>query len=207
LNSVNNPLNPNRLKKLVKPLVLITIAAFISATSYSQLKLPVVNGIAPDIKKVIEDYPNQFTNITGEIITENNQSTDYQCLQKVTGAEENFITRHSAKKETASFQAIMLTTESFSKAKQKFKSLYSQLNNITVTLNNTAYKLKGDYTTPAEEAKFTSVLFSAEPEQEDIKKLKTELILQFYPPMEWKVKILVYDKEREDNERGKQKEE
>ncbi len=26
--------------------------------------------------------------------------------------------------------------------------------------------------------------------------------MQFQAPMEWKVKVLVYDKEREDNERG-----
>lgn len=50
--------------------------------------------------------------------------------------------------------------------------------------------------------KFTSIIFSIEPENESVKKLRVEISMQYFAPMEWKVKLLVYDKDREDDERG-----
>ncbi len=190
------------MRKSVKPLVFITIAALFCNTSVAQLKLPAINGLGNDVKKVIEDYPNRFINLMGEIITENTQSTDYQCNFKVNGAEEAIITRYSAKKEVCSWQALMLTTDNFEKAKQKFKSLYNQLNDLSVSFGAASFRLKGKYESPEEEKKFTSILFSFEPANIAAKKLKIEITMQVYEPMEWKVKVLVYDREREDDERG-----
>ena len=197
------------MKKSVKSLVFITITTFIFNLSQAQLKLPVINnGISRDVKKVIEDYPNRFINLMGKMLVENTQSTDYQCNFTVDGAEEAIVTRYPAKNEICSWQALMLTTDDFEKAKQKFKSLYNQLNNLSVTIGNAkTFHLKGTYETPAEENKFTSVLFSFEPGSETVKKLKVEISMQFIVPMEWKIKVLVYDRERDDNERGKTVEE
>lgn len=194
--------------KTVKSLVLITMATFFFNYSNAQLRLPISNGVSNDVKKVIEDYPNRFINLMGEKIVENTQSTDYQCNFNVSGAEEAFITRYSAKKEICSWQALMLTTESFEKAKQKFKSLYSQLNNLSVNLDGAkSFHLKGKYEVPLEEKKFASILFRVEPASELVKQLKVEISMQFEAPMEWKVIVLVYDREREDHERGKTVEE
>lgn len=202
-----NEATPLLMKKNVKALVLITSFLLLAHYPEAQLKLPVVNAIANDVKKVIEDYPNRFINLMGEVIAENTQSTDYQCNFKVNGAEESFITRYSAKKEVCSWQALMLTTENFEKAKQKFKTLYNQLNNLTVDFGNASnIHLKGKYEAPEEKKKFTSIFFDAEPSTAYTTKLKMELILQFYAPMEWKVKVLVYDRDREDDEKGAVKE-
>ena len=196
------------MRNSVKTLVLLTTFHLFQHQSIAQFKLPVVsNAVANDVKRVIQDYPNRFINLMGEVITENPQSTDYQCNFKVNGAEESFITRYSAKKQVCSWEALMLTTENFDKAKQKFRSLYNQLNNLAVTLNGskTAH-LKGKYEAPEEEKKFTSVLFSFEPASEAMNKLKVEVVMQFHAPMEWKLKVMVYDREREDNERGPKEE-
>ena len=133
------------MRKSVKPLVLITIAFFFCNFSIAQLKLPGLSGLGSDVKKVIEDYPNRFINLMGAKIAENAQSTDYQCNFKVNGAEEAIITRYSAKKEVCSWSARMLTTENFEKAKQKFKSIYSQLNNLSVEMGGKPFHLKGKY--------------------------------------------------------------
>lgn len=194
------------MKKTVKPLVLITIISIFFINASAQLKLPVKNenrGIGTDIKKVIEDYPNHFVNLMGEVISQNPQSTDYYCNFKVTGAEESFVTQYSAKKEVCSWETLMLTTENFDKAKQKFKSLFGELQNLAVRLGQISYKLKGTYQAPTEVRKFEAVLFSFEPANETVAKLKIELTMQFIEPMEWKVKLMVYDREREDEERGK----
>jgi len=192
------------MKKSVKTLVLITTATLFLNFSNAQLKLPVINGIGNDIKKVIEDYPNQFADLSGEVIVQNPQSTDYQCNFKVNGSEETTITRYTSKKDdVCSWQSLILTTESFEKAKQKFKALFNQLNNLTVNPGNAkTFHLKGTYEVPIEEKKFAAVLFSFNNGDETLKKLKVEISLQ-YVLLEWKVSVLVYDREREDNERGK----
>ncbi len=193
--------------KSVKSLVLITISALFWQASAAQLKLPGINGVGNDVKKVIEDYPNRFINLMGEVITENAQSTDYQCNFKVNGAEEAFITRYSAKKEVCSWEAVMLTTESFDKAKQKYKALFNQLNNLSVSIGTVKnFHLKGKYEAPDENLKFATVLFSFDPDTDAVSRLKVEVVMQYEAPMNWKVKILVYDRDREDNERGETRE-
>ena len=203
-----NPYNPTLMRKSVKSLVLLTIVTLFYGSVNAQLKLPGVSGVGNDVKKVIEDYPNRFINLMGEIIAENPQSTDYRCNFKVNGAEEAVITRYSAKKEVCSWKARMLTTESFEKARQKFKTLFNQLNNLSVDMGGGKnFHLKGKYEIPQEAKKFASVLFSFEPAIEAVKKLKVEISLQFVEPMEWRVVVLVYDRDREDDERGKKVEE
>jgi hypothetical protein len=186
------------MKYSVKLPVLFTILILSYNASYSQLKFGAASEIADDVKKVIDDYPNHFDNILGELIIQNPQSADYQCNFKVDGAEECVITRYSGKKNiVSSWAALMLTTGNFSEAKRKFKSLYTQLNNLSVK----SMHLKGVYEQPVEEKKFSSVLFSFPSADESLVKLKVELVIEA-EGMDWKVKVLVYDRDREDNERG-----
>jgi hypothetical protein len=186
------------MKYSVKLPALFTILFLSFNAAQSQLKINGASEITDDVKKVIDDYPNHFDNILGELIIQNPQSANYQCNFKVNGAEECIITRYSGKKNlVSSWQAVMLTTESFDAAKKKFRSLYSQLNN----LSDRSMHLKGVYEPPVEEKKFSSVLFSFSPADEYIKKLKIELVIEA-EGMEWKVKVLVYDRDRDDDERG-----
>jgi hypothetical protein len=196
------------MKKAVKTLVLFTILTCILHSSHAQLKLTPPSAIANDVKKVIDDYPVHFANLMGPLIQENTQSSEYQCNFKVHGAEESTITRYSSNANNVySWEALMLSTESFEKAKQKFRSLFNQLNNLSVSAGgSTGARLKGEYEMPVEEKKFASVVFSLSQDDESLKKLKVEVSLQ-YQLTEWKVKLLVYDKEREDAERGKTVEE
>lgn len=190
------------MKKSVKSLVLITIAVLFFNNSKAQIKLPVLKVVTGDVKRVIEDHPNHFANLKGEMISQTTQTTDYACTFNANGAEETTITQYSSKKEVYSWQALMLTTESFDKAKQKFRSLFTQLNNLSVKSGDQSYKFKGDYEQPDEKKKFTSVILSAGADS----KLKIEVSIQAYEPMDWKVKIIIYDKEREDDEKGDTKE-
>jgi hypothetical protein len=195
------------MRKPVKSLVLITISAFLFHSATAQLKLPTIQGVANDVKKVIDDYPNRFANLMGDVIVENTQSTDYRCNFNVNGAEEAVVTRYSAKKEICSWQAVMLTTESFEKARQKYRSLFNQLNNLSVHFGAASYRLKGSYEAPEEAKKFSSILFSFDPVNEAGKKLKVEIAMQYEAPMDWRVKLLIYDRDRDDMERGEIKEE
>ena len=149
------------MKKSVKTLVFLTTSFLFFNCLHAQLKLPVVNGIGNDIKKIVEDYPNHFSNLVGEMLVENAQSVEYKCNCSVTGAEEISITRHSSKANNVySWQTLMLTTESFEKAKQKFRSLYTQLNNLAVNPGGIkSYHLKGQYESPVEEKNSPRLFF------------------------------------------------
>lgn len=193
------------MRKKVKTLVFITAAGFFFHPLRAQQNVPVASSFGNDIKKVMADYSSHFSHLTGNIIIENPQSADYQCNCQIAGAEESTITVYNSKnKKVVSWQAVMLTTDGFAAAKKKFNSLFGQLNNLTVSTGGTKnFRLKGVYKPPVEEKKFTSVLFSFDPADESVRNLRTELSLEFYAPMEWKVKVLVYDRDRKDNEKGK----
>ena len=186
------------MKLSVKLLAVITIFLLSATSSYSQTNVVSRSSIATDILKVVEDYPNRFKNITGELLVQNPQSSDYTCNLDIEEAEECIITKYSAEhKEICSWQALLLTTENFNEAQRKFRSLFVQLNQLPVGSSF----LNGKYENPAEEKNFTSALLSVIPQNEVTKKLVVEIVLESHI-MEWKVKLLVYDREREDDERG-----
>jgi hypothetical protein len=185
----------------VKTLGLFTILTLLQHSSEAQFKLNSGgnSGFIADFKKVIQDHSNHYQNIIGELIVQNPQSADYHCALKMEGAEECFITKYSSEtEEIFSWQALMITTENFNEAKRKFRSLYDQFNNLVIVSSH----LKGTYEAPVEEKRFTSILFSLEPADETTKKLKVELLMES-EGMDWKVKVLIYDREREDDEKPK----
>ncbi|MCW3118271.1 MAG: hypothetical protein JWM28_2353 [Chitinophagaceae bacterium] len=170
----------------------------------AQLKLPINSGFQSDVETIIKDYPNSFQHYIGEELVANPQSTDYLSMLQVNGSEECHITKYPAKgRSRYSFQAVMLTTDDFETAKSSFHNFYKQLNNLSVHIGSGwSFQLQGAYETPSEEKKFTSSIFSADPAGgEGIKQLRVELLME-YVLMEWKIKVLVYEKEREDDEPG-----
>jgi hypothetical protein len=186
---------------------LITISCFFAIISNGQLRLPLSNSIQPDMEKVLKDYPNQFKNLIAEEVSQTPQTTDYRSSLLITGAQECSVTKYSSKKkEIYSWQALMLTTEDFDKAKRKFRALFDQLNNISVRLSPVLVAhFKGVYESPTEAKNFASIVFSTGENEVSLKQLKIELRLES-EMLEWKLRIIVYEKEREDNEQGEIKE-
>lgn len=179
------------------------IILFSSASA--QLKSPSDNAFQADVENVILDYPNSFQHYIGSQIVNNPQSTDYASLLKIRGAQECTITKYPAKKrDRYSYQAVMITTDEFETAKSTYDTYYNRLNKVSFRFANQPYNLAGEYESPTEEKKFTSSLFSVSPTEEGMKTLKVELLME-YVQTEWKVKLLVYEKEREDDERGETK--
>lgn len=190
--------------KAVKALTLFTVILLTVVSASAQLKLPTLSPTVSDIKKVLQEYPNHFASITGELLRENEQSTDYECTIKVDGAEESFITKFPSKKNISTWETTLLTTEDFDKARQKYKSICNQLNNLSIKIEGVNYKINGTTLSLTEEMKFASSLYSLTPTDEAMKKLKVEVTAQFHIPMDWKVKVLIYEKEKDDDERGAQ---
>ena len=191
------------MKKIVKPLLFSVFSIALTLSSFSQLRLPLANALAIDIRKVIREYPHQFSKLQGNVIEENPQATSYDCTLKVAGAESSSITRYSSnKRKVYSWQALMLTTDDFEMAKTKFRALYSQFNQLAVKMDyGETFYLGGKYETPVEEKKFNSVTFMFENPDRNTHRMKLEISMQ-YEMLEWKVRVLIYEHERDDDEQG-----
>jgi hypothetical protein len=182
----------------------IFVFAF-SLNSLAQFKLPgLSNGdVRQALEKVITAFPKDFSTLKGEVLANNPQSVEYASLLEFSSAEKNSITEYSGKLPVYSWQAQMLTAEEFEVAEKKYKTLYKQMKAITLTLNRDyTYGLEGEYEAPDESRKFVTTVFHLTPNASNLPKVKIELAMQ-YELMEWKIYINVYQKEREDNERGK----
>ena len=168
----------------------------------AQLKFAVTSSLRSDFQKIMSEYPHHFQNIRGEIINQNPQTVEYASQLKLAGAEECVITKYSSGlKPVYSWQALMFVSEDFEAAHKKYKWVFSQLKGMNIYYVRDQYTLKGDFEEADESRKFTNSILSPVAPPDPLKKLKIDVELQFEFP-EWKVKLLVYEKEREDDERG-----
>lgn len=193
-------------------LTLVMACTVIAFSAQAQLKFPSVknaiiptatNTIRTDIQKIIADFPNQFVRFKGDIVNQSPQRVEYLSTLLPNSAQSATITEYSYnKKPVYSWQALMLTTEDFEAAAKKYKALYTQVKGAYVTFNaNQSYYLQGNYEAPDESKDFLSSMLNFYTRDEDIKRIKVEVNMQFEFP-EWKVNLLVYSRERDDDERG-----
>jgi hypothetical protein len=191
-------------RNLALTVLSVTFFAFSASSQFKNISshLPLANGIRSDIQKVVADFPYRFQNIRGEVIDRSPQSIEYASKLKVGDLGQCSIVQYSSgDKAIYSWQALMLVTEDFESAAKKYKSLFQQLKGANVYYIKDQYALKGEYDAAEESRKFaTSTLTLAYPPA-PLKKLRIDVSLQFEFP-EWKVSLVVYEKEREDDEQG-----
>lgn len=180
----------------------IILACFVLAsTSYSQGVF--TNKTNAVLEKVIQDYPNRFRNIKGEMIVENPQATEYRSTVEIPGSSSCTVTKYTSKKDDVySWACIVFEGDDFNLVKNKYKELFGQIKNTIVKIEGQkTFILNGQYEIPSEERKFTTVIFELLPAVGEMKKLKVDLTLQ-YEMTGWKISLSVYDRDRKDDEQG-----
>ena len=182
---------------------LAALLIMLSLTSMAQIRAPFTNNdLRNSLEKVINDFPRELNTIKGDVLVENPQTVEYASLLTFKGSEYNTITKYLSAKPIYSWQATVLTTEDFETAVKKYKWLFNQMKVMTITSENGyGFSLNGTYGQPDESKKFSVSTFQLTPAPTNLTNLKIEVGLQYYFP-EWRVNLLVYQKEREDNERG-----
>lgn len=185
------------MKSIVTSLALVTI----SATSFAQGAFS--NNTSAGLEKVIQDYPNRFKNIKGDVIVNNPQATEYKSTVQIPGAFSCVVTRYSAAKNDAySWGCTLMKTEDFNTAKNKFKEIFGQIKNSIIRIQGEKpFILNGQYEVPSEDKKFTTVIFELLPSVGEMKKVKVDLSLQ-YEITGWKILLSVYDLDRKDDQQG-----
>lgn len=183
--------------------MLLFAAVLAGFTAKSQVKFPVTNNdLRTNLQKIITDFPHELSSLKGDTLADNPQTIEFASLLDFKGATDNSITQYKSVRPIYSWKATLLDTEDFEEASKKYNWLFAQLKVMTVRLDGGySFTLSGDYDQPDESRKFSSSIFKLTPNAVNMPKLKIEASLQFEFP-EWKVSLLVYEKEREDNERG-----
>ena len=183
------------MKKLTT--LIFTISTF---TVFAQNKIPLLkvsNTIKPDIEKVATDYYNHFNNIKGEQIDETQNTIEYQSKVLPKGALESSITQIKGLYNVYSWQAVMLNTDDFEKAVEKYKQIYQQLDGASFIMHDRkAWKFKGSYDTPDNARSFASSILEPDLDDKVLQRLKIEVALN-YNISEWSVRVLVYEKEND----------
>lgn len=147
------------------------------------------------IEKVIQDYPNQFRNITGALVLEKQRTADYQSSIQIPGAVSCQVIKYNSGRKEICWRAELLQTGRFEDAKRLYKDIYNQIRNSIVKIaGEKPYILNGQYDVPDERKRFHSVVFSMLPSVGEMQKLKVELSLVQHAAG-WKVIIVVHDQD------------
>jgi hypothetical protein len=177
----------------------ILVSLLFSASSQAQGVFS--NKTNAALEKVIQDYPNRFRNIKGELIVQNPQTTEYRSTVDIPGSSSCIVTRYnSTKNEVYGWACVIFEGDDFDLVKNKFREIFGQIKNTIIKIEGQkTFILNGQYEMPTEGKKFTSILFDLLPAVGELKKLKVELALQ-YEISGWKISLSVYDRDRKDDE-------
>ena len=185
------------MKKLLSLFLLITTLHLAAQNKLPSLKI--ANNIKPDIEKVTRDYYDHFFNIKGEKIAETESTIEYQSKVIPVGAVESTITQIKSLHNVYSWQATMLTSDSYKKAVDKYKQIYRQLDGTGFVMHdNKTWKFKGNYDAPDDGRSFASSILEPETDEKCIQMLKIEVALNYVMP-DWSVKVLIYEKQSDEN--------
>jgi hypothetical protein len=148
------------------------------------------------LEKVIQDYPNHFYNIKGELIGQALQTARYRSTVQLPGSTSSTVTLvTSAGTQGSDWNCTVLETTDFSVARARFAEIYQQLsNNIISTVEQRTFILSGQYETPAEDKKYTEVMFNLLPGVGEMKRLRVQLTMH-EEERGWVVALSVTDKD------------
>ena len=131
------------------------------------------------LEKVIQDYPNHFYNIKGELIGQALQTARYKSTLEIPGSASSTVILAKTTGGTGlDWRCIVLKTADFNEARNRFAEIYDQLSNsIITTEKQKTFILNGQYEAPTQDRKYTEVLFSLLPGVGEMKRLHVDLTL------------------------------
>jgi hypothetical protein len=173
---------------------LLLICLFFSASSFAQFHLASFNkDVSNALSKVIEDFPNHFNNIRGEVIGADVQSTNYSCTININGADSSIIIQNGEEKDNIfSWKEVVFEADDFNEAKSKFHEYFYKIKGTTALIDNEKISFEASYDTPDDTKRFASILFTAHPKIQQLKNVIIDLSMQ-YLFSGWQISISVYE--------------
>jgi hypothetical protein len=182
-------------------LKLLLLFVFIYSATSAQFKfISRVNGnTRMALEKIITGYKEGFNDLKGDVIEKNPQSIEYECLQVFPAAESSKIIEYPGGVPVYSWAAQILATEDYDEARKKYSSLYNDFKQMHLTIDDGNRRLLGNYEAPSESKKFFETILYLSPGVPGRLKIKLKLAMEYEFP-EWKVHLLLYEKEEEDSD-------
>ena len=161
--------------------------------SIAQFHLPVSNSVSNAIAQVIEDFPNHFNKIRGEIISKDVQAVNYASTINISGADSSIIIQNGNDSDNIySWTETVFVTDEFDKAKEKFHEYFTKIKATAATIDNKKISFHAEYIAPDDTKHFTTILFTANNETPQLKNVVIDLSMQ-YVLSGWQIIVSVYE--------------
>ena len=188
----------------MKKIMFAGVALLVATAAFAQTRFTSIReeSFSKVMEIVVHDFPNNYRNITGDLLVEQPETDDYASLVLLPGASECVITRyHSMEDTTASWQAKMFRGEDFKEVSQRYKELYRQLKGCYLRLvDGSIVYMDAEWEAPTEEKPFVMSTLRLATGDERYKEMKIDLEMVYQFP-EWAININVTGK-KDDSLKG-----
>ncbi len=107
------------------------------------------NDVSRSLSQVIEDFPNHFNSIRGEVIGNDIQSTNYSCTINIAGADSSIIIKTGNDKYNIfSWKEVVFEAEDFNAAKSIFNDYFNKIKGTPETITNIKKSFEASYDAP-----------------------------------------------------------
>lgn len=183
-------------------LLTFSLAILLSQSTSAQLfnKVLPANGFSSAVSKVVENYPNNYVAIQGEILPADEDRDIFRSIIIPPGANQCVIYRfHSKEDSTASWQCILYEGETFAEAAKIYKNISRQMKQVTFKMGDTKNIFVGEIIEPNESLRFTTSIFRPEIKSPAYRNFmaEIEMINSFTG---WTVQLNLHSR-KEDNEK------
>ncbi|MEO5591721.1 MAG: hypothetical protein ABIR15_19465 [Chitinophagaceae bacterium] len=153
------------------------------------------------LEKVVKDYPSQFKNIKGELLSSRPGSSEYKSTITIPGSVSTTIIQSAAAhKQSVCWQSVIYSGKEFDQAKSRFEELFNQIKNTIIKAEGEkAVIVNGMYIDPTADKTFTTIQFDLLPASGLMQKVNIDLLLQ-NTGNQWKIVLSVYDNDRKEAE-------
>lgn len=175
--------------------VLLWLLVTVQAASAQLLAFTKDQQVRSTIEKVLMALPGQLQPITGQLISIDVQSKEFESKVLLPGSLANSIVHYASvdnKKTIAAWHSTVLETDEFTKASKKFKWLYSQLKG-SYSCGGRKLSLSAAYEAPKEEMPFTNIIFE---QKEGQSNERIQLSMQFEVTT-WVIRLAIYNEDKE----------
>lgn len=153
------------------------------------------------LEKVVKDYPSQFKNIKGELVSSSGSTTEYKSTISIPGAVSTSIVQTgSEQKQSVSWHSVVCTAKDFATASRRFEETFNQIKNTVIKpAGANAVIVNGVYMDPSPEKTFSAIQFDLMPSNRLMQNVSIDLVLT-NTGKQWEIILNVYDKDLRDPE-------
>ncbi len=181
-------------------LLLLTACLFSVIILSAQIKSPFTS-IRPQLEKVINDYPNQFSSIKGTRNQGDPNTIQYASTVEMKGAVETKVIGYPTKtKINWLWEAKLFVTDDMAELKKQYKSFYNDIAGKSFMSKgaNNSINATGPYNAPSEELRLWTNQFRMNDVTGEFGNLVIDLVAE-YANFEWIVYVRIYDKEKDED--------